>query len=426
MEATGYPCPSSARTQNCYPYPPFTGLKRTRATRCPGFGLSASTNVTLPPLSNTSATTPGWTPAVTPPSPPVPFPLMWIMDHAAAPIQYRAVTDVARLQSPISDHVATLPFTHRPALTLAVTQSADGTWNHSMLGIPSSRAEHFEGIGTINAVRRLLECGWDRDTPPLLLARRVLFRMLAEDDDPDYLFEFAGKGVADDLARRGRAIMREAAAATLAQAGYEGDPRLRGAAQRILDRVATYLRSPLAQKPFVRVGNQHVLPNEAAPPSIYMLQMLAHMPLFRNEHHDAVALLYHHLSQQMPRQEAIQLCGTKAVAQPHLVLGDMLPHRNAADHDVVFAIVWLELMARLGFLRRNENWCKLFDRFLEDRDEHGVWHPHKGMSAVRSSNPFIWPMYPLEENLSGDERWTDITFRLGLIARLLGRQIALV
>jgi hypothetical protein len=295
-----------------------------------------------------------------------------------------------------------------------------------MLAVPSSRADHFEGIGTISAVRRLLEYGWDRDTPPLLLARRVLFRLLAEDDDPDYLFEFGSKSVAEDLAHRGRVIMREAAAATLAQAGYEGDPRLRGAARRIIERVAAYLRSPLAQKPFVRVGNQHVLPSEAAPPSIYMLQMLAHMPLFRSEHHDAVALLYHHLSQPMPRQEPLQLCGTKVVTQPHLVLGDMLPNRNAADNDVVFAVVWLELMARLGFLRRNENWCRLYDRFLDDRDEQGVWHPHKGMSAVRSTNPFIWPMYPLEGNLSGDERWTDITFRLGLIARLLGRQIELV
>jgi len=347
------------------------------------------------------------------------------LDHAAAPIQYRAITEVAKLPSPINDQVGSLPFTHRPALTLALTQSGDGTWNHSMLGVPSSRAEHFEGVGTISAVRRLLEYAWDRDTPPLLMARRVLFRLLAEDDDPDYLFEFGGKSVPEDLARRGRAIMREAAAATLAQAGYEGDPRLRGAARRIIERVATYLRSPLAQKPFVRVGNQHVLPNEAAPPSIYMLHMLAHMPLFRNEHHDAVALLDHHLSQPLPRQEAIQLCGSKAIAQPHLVLGDMLPNRSAADHDLVFAIVWLELMARLGFLRRNENWCKIFDRILDDRDERGVWHPHKGMSAARSSNPFIWPMYPLEENLSGDERWTDITFRLGLIARLLGRQIDL-
>jgi hypothetical protein len=337
------------------------------------------------------------------------------MEHSAAPIKYRAVIEVAKLAAPIGDQVASLPFTHRPALTLALTQYTDGTWGRSMLTLPSARAEHFEGIGTINAVRRLLEYGWDKDTPPLTHARRVLFRLLAEDQDPEYLFELGGKNAADeDLARRGRAILREAAAATLAQAGYEGDPRLRGAARRIVERVAAYLRSPLAQKPFVRVGNQHVLPAESAPPSVYALLMLAYMPLFRNEHHDAMALLYNHLAQPLPRQEA-----------PHLVLGDLLPNRNAADNDVVSAVVWLELMARLGFLRRNDNWSKLFDRFLDDRDAEGVWHPHKGMSAARSTNPFFWPMYPLEDHLSGDERWADVTFRLGLIGRLTGRTIEL-
>jgi hypothetical protein len=297
-----------------------------------------------------------------------------------------------------------------------------------MLSLPSNRAEHFEGIGTINAVRRLLEYGWDKDSPPLLHARRILFRLLAEDEGSDYLFELKGKtdSVDEDVARRGRAILREAAAAALAQAGYEGDPRLRGAARRIIERVAAYLRSPLAEKPFIRVGNQHVLPPEAAPPSVYALHMLAHMPLFRAEYHDAMALLYRHLSHDMPRQEPVQLCGKKVMAQPHLVLGDMLPNRNAADDDVVGAVSWLELMARLGFLRKNDNWCKLYDRFLDDCDEHGVWHPHKGIHAVRSSNPFLWASYPLEENLSGDERWTDITFRLGLIGRLSGRTIELV
>ena len=295
-----------------------------------------------------------------------------------------------------------------------------------MLSLPSNRSEHFEGIGTINAVRRLLEYGWDKDSPPLTHARRILFRLLAEDEGSDFLFELRGKVDDEDTSRRGRAILREAAAAALAQAGYEGDPRLRGAARRIIERVAAYLRSPLAEKPFIRVGNQHVLPPEAAPPSIYMLHMLAHMPLFRAEYHDAIALLYRHLSQPMPRQEPVQLCGKKVMAQPHLVLGDMLPNKSVADDDVVFAVTWLELMARLGFLRRNDNWCKLYDRFLDDCDERGVWHPHKGIHAVRTSNPFLWPGYPLEENLSGDERWTDITFRLGLIGRLSGRTIELV
>jgi len=348
------------------------------------------------------------------------------MDHAAGPIKYRAITEVAKLSGMINDQVASLPFTHRPALTLAVMQRPDGTWGPSMLTLPSARAEHFEGVGTINAVRRLLEYGWDKDSPPLTHARRILFRLLAEDDDPDYLFEFGGKGAGDDdMMRRGRAILREAAAASLAQAGYEGDPRLRGAARRIIERIAAYLRSPLAQKPFTRVGNQHVLPAEAAPPSVYALLMLAYMPLFRNEHHDAVALIYHHVSQPLPRQEPMQLVGKTVIEQPHLVLGDMLPNRNAADTDVVLSVTWLELMARLGFLRKNDNWCKLFDRFLDDRDNQGVWHPHKGLAAPRSPNPFLWPMYPIENQTVGEERWTDVTFRLGLIARLTGRTIEL-
>jgi hypothetical protein len=292
-----------------------------------------------------------------------------------------------------------------------------------MLTLPSTRSESFEGVGTINAVRRLLEYGWEKDSPPITHARRVLFRLLAEDNDPDYLYEFASKNQDDDLVRRGRGILREAAAAALAHAGYEDDPRLRGVARRVLERVTAFMRSPLAQKPWIRVGNQHVLAPEASPPSIYALSMFAYMPLFRTEHHEGMDRLYNFLSQPLPRQEALQLVGKRVVAQPHLVLGDQLPNRNAADADVPSAIAWLELMARLGFLKRNENWSRLFDRFLDDRDEHGVWHPHKGLAAIRTTNPFVWPQYPLEGALSGDERWTDATFRLGLIARIIGRTI---
>lgn len=350
------------------------------------------------------------------------------MAHAAAPIRYRALTEVVRLSPTETAQVSNLPFTHAPALLLAVQQGIDGTWEGGMLALPSPRAHRFEGIGTIPAVRRLLEFGWNKDTPPLVHARRALFRLLAEDDDPAFLYELTGKHrLGEEEVKRGRHALREAAAAALAQAGYEGDPRLRGAARRIVTRMADYLRSPLAQKPFIRQGNQHMLAAEAAPPSFHVVMMLAHMPLFRAEHHREMDALYTHLTQAQPRQEAIQLMGGKPVPVPHLVLGDLLPHRNAADADVAFALFWLELMARLGFLRRSENWSKLFERFLEDRDRDGVWHPHKGMEVVgRSANPHVWPTYPLEPTLEGDARWTDFTFRLGLIARLAGRPIEIV
>jgi hypothetical protein len=169
-----------------------------------------------------------------------------------------------------------------------------------------------------------------------------------------------------------------------------------------------------------------MLAAEAAPPSIYSVMMLAYMPLFRAEHHREMDALYTHLAQPHPRQEAVQLIGKRPQPVPHLVLGDLLPHRNAADADVPFALFWLELMARLGYLKRNENWSKLFERFLEDRDREGVWHPHKGTASPKSVNPHVWPTYPLEALGSGDERWADMTFRLGLIARLTGRPIEIL
>jgi len=353
--------------------------------------------------------------------------MTWLLDHASNALRYRAIADVARVGGEVAREASVLAYSYPPALALAVAQSPDGLWNGSMLEIPPARAEHFERVGTISAFRRLLEYGWDKDAPPLLRARRVLFRLLAEDDDPAYLFELAPRGEPDpDLAHRGRALLREAAAAALAQAGYEGDPRLRGAAGRILGRIDSFIRSPLAQKPWIRVGNKQVLAPEATPPSIYALAMLAHMPLFRIEHHTQLDRIFHYLSQPLPRQELMQLCGSKIVAQPQLVLGDMLPNRNVADADVPFALAWLELMARLGFLRRNDGWSRLFERFLDDRDRDLVWHPHKGMAVPRSANPFVWPAFPLEQMTSGEERWADVTFRLGLIARLSGRPIDLV
>jgi hypothetical protein len=120
------------------------------------------------------------------------------------------------------------------------------------------------------------------------------------------------------------------------------------------------------------------------------------------------------------------------IDQPQFVLGDRLPHRNAVENDVPFALMWLETMARLGFLRRNENWMKMFERFEDDRDRSGVWHPHKGTSIPTTSNPIVWPMFPLEDlSAAGSAKatgaaWSDVTFRIGLIGKLLGREVKVI
>lgn len=362
-----------------------------------------------------------------PPPAPVAFPLGWILDNAALPIQYRSATEVAKLGDALPASYANTPYFHRPAVEIAVRQSYDGTWNGAMLALPSKSGH--DGLGSVNAVRRLLECGWDKDSPAVYQARRALFRLLAEDEDEAQLYEFqpkSGKHLEPELAAHYRQLLREAAGATLAQAGFESDPRVRGLARRSLERVWDYLQSPLAQKPWVRSGNQQVLAAEASPPSLYLLQMLAHMPLFRSEYYTTMEALYEYLTRPLPRQESVQMVGRKLLPVPLFVLGDMLPHRNAVDADIPMALAWLETMARLNFLRRNENWSKLFERFVDDCGRDGVWHPHKGMATPKTTNPFVWPFFPLETSAAGDERWTDVTFRIGLIARLSGRGIELV
>jgi hypothetical protein len=360
--------------------------------------------------------------ALAPPEP-IRFPVGWLLEHGAPAVRYRAA-QMARLPLARDERFAALPLGQPSAIRLAVTQRPDGCWGDSLLGVPA--AEGGAGVGTVAAVLHFVECAWDMETPPLARARRVLFRVLPEDDDPAYLFEYAAEARSDmKLARRRRRLLREAAGAALARAGYESDPRLRGAAGRALARIDAFLRSPLAEHPWTRIGNRHVLAEDAAPPSIFALAMFAWMPRFRSEHYPVFERLYHYLSAALPRQECVQLIGERVVAEPYLVLGDMLPHRNAADADVPRALVWLETMARLGYLRRNEGWRRVLERYLDDADRDGVWRPRRGAAAPEASDALAWATRLWSGDFGGDEARAAVTLRLGLIARLAGRELDL-
>jgi hypothetical protein len=353
------------------------------------------------------------------------FPLSSFLRDAPSAIQYRAIIDVSGLEA---DKMAAsaLALSYQPALALALAQDGDGLWASSILRTPDVDDPTFASVGTIPAFRRLLEYGWDRESPPLTRARRILFRLLAEDDDPDQLHEFAEEADGDpDLIHRARSIMREASAAALAHAGYESDPRLRGAARRILARVDAYLQSPIAEKPWIRVGNRLVLAPEANPPSIHVLTMIAHMPLFRSENHAPVSRLLAHVSQSAPRQDTCQLLGKTVVAQPHFVMGDPLGTRLAAEADIPFALTWLELMARLQFLRRHEGWLQVLDRFVGDCDRDHLWRQRRTAPKLRTANPESWAQFSLGRPGTEEDRSWDVTFRIGLISRLLGRSIEL-
>ena len=118
----------------------------------------------------------------------VQFPLGWLLRNASAAIQYRAIIDVAGFNHDREGY-RRLSLAFAPALRMAIAQGLDGIWGESILGVPDENGARNR-IGTIPAFRRLIEYGWERESPPLIRARRVLFRLLAEDDDVDQLYEF--------------------------------------------------------------------------------------------------------------------------------------------------------------------------------------------------------------------------------------------
>jgi len=355
---------------------------------------------------------------------PTSFAIGWMLTNAPPAVQYRALVDVGNYQAK-SAGLARIPYGSKAGWQLLMMQNSDGSWPNGMLSVP--KGDDLVGVGTILAYRRLIELGWDPECPALATTKRSLFRLLAEDNDREFLAELGATATDEDLVKRGRLILREAAAAALAQAGYESDPRLRGAARRLTDRIGAYLKSPLLQKPWLRLGNQHVLAAEVAAPSFHTLLMLAHMPQFRSEHHEVMDRLFTFLSQPWPRQQAVQQVGTHLIDQPHLVLGDFLPTRHVMDADMPSSLAWLEIMARLGFLKKHEGWQRLFDRLLDDRDRKGTWHAPRSVAMPEQVPSWSWPVMPLSERGGAIDPMTiDVTFRLGLIARLSGRAIELL
>jgi hypothetical protein len=311
----------------------------------------------------------------------------------------------------------------KAALAVVKKQKDSGVWGGNMLGLAPSAALGIKDVGTIPQYRRLLQLEWPRTSRPFKLADRVLYRLLSRDEDPALLFEFQKPVKSDAEAEAwARGILREAASAALAEAGYAEDPRLRGAGHKIANSVSQFLRGPLAEKPFVKSGTQVVLHPEAHPPSWYSVAMLAFMPNLRRERAGFTERLGHYLAQPAPKKAFSIQVGKRTVKPQHLLLGDPIEaDAKGQAKDIPLALHYIELMARMGALSWAPVASRVLGRLLKDCDVSGVWRPKNLRSQPKALNRITYHYYPLEVDAKSTEgREVDVTFRLALIAKLLG------
>ena len=164
------------------------------------------------------------------------IPLSWLLENGGPSIRYRVLTELAPAGYASPETIAaahTAVVESKAALAVVKKQKDTGVWGGNLLGLAASAAQGIKDIGTIPQYRRLLQLGWPRAGRPYKLGDRVLFRLLSRDEDPALLFEFQKTSKSDEAAETwARDIMREAACAALAEAGYADDPRLRVPATR--------------------------------------------------------------------------------------------------------------------------------------------------------------------------------------------------
>jgi hypothetical protein len=353
-------------------------------------------------------------------------PLSWLSEAASLPIQYRTLTEVVPERARDPERVAALRdqvLHYKEALAIVRKQKETGLWGGNLLAPAPSKAMGWKETGTVYQYRRLLELGWPGDARPFRFADRFLFRLLSRDEDPALLVEFQRAAKTDPgLALWARSMSAQAAAAALARGAHQDDPRLRGAAHRIASDVSAYLRSELAQKPFRKAHGKTILDPLAYPPTVFSVEMLAFLPAVQRERAGFLARLVTYFSTPAPRRSFFIQAGKKVFRPLFEILGDPL-HSDAQGHitDVPFAIYWLELLARLGIARQVPSAVKVLARLYSECNDEGIWSPRSLRALPKSTNPVVSHYFPLEgPGKSPAQRQTDVTFRLALIARLLG------
>jgi hypothetical protein len=361
------------------------------------------------------------------------LPLTWLLEAASPPIQYRAYAEVvpdstrdpAELEALRAAVVA-----YKPSLAIARRQKDSGLWGGNLLAPGPIKALGVSEPGTVYQYRRLLELGWPSDQRPFRLADRVLFRLLSRDEDPTLLAEFYRSAKNDPgLAAWARSMSRQAAAAALARAGrHAEDPRLRGAGHRIASDISQYLRSESAAKPFKKAQGKTVLEPTAYPPTIFAVEMLAFLPAVQRERAGFIERLGQYFVSPAPRRAFWIQAGSKMLKPMFELLGDPLrADAQGRVADVPFALYWLELMARLGLIRQLPSASRTLARLFRECDEQGIWSPKNLRTMPKSANPLAAHFFPLEgAGKSPAQRQTDATFRLGLIARIMGIPIEVV
>jgi len=178
-------------------------------------------------------------------------PIPWLLETACPPIRYRVLTELLERgrDDPDVQKVRQDVTAHSPAVRLQRIQRKDGTWG----GVIHAGDPKKHQLSLENALLRLFEFGWNRDSKAVRTAAKTLRSFMTAKRDLKF-FEFAKVVKADEKRNLYyRWFLRILALALLIRAGYQ-DERNRLAVLELLDLTAGFVDNPLSRSPVEEIG----------------------------------------------------------------------------------------------------------------------------------------------------------------------------
>jgi hypothetical protein len=356
-------------------------------------------------------------------------PLSWLTQHGGDTVRFRALRELAPPGQPGLEALEAALLQSKPIVSLTKRQKDTGAFGTNFLGILPSVRDGIKEPGTVAQFRRLLQLGYPNGGRAFKLSERLLFRVLSRDEDPALLFEH--QKLAKEQAPAAewlRDRFREAATCALAEAGHVEDPRIRGSAHKIASPVSAFLRSHLSEKPFAKAGKTLILHPEAHPPTWYSWAMIAAMPNLQRERAGFTERLGQYLSTPAPKKAYVLQVGKRTLKPTMVLLGDPIATDARGNcQDLPLALLATELLARIGAAHQSTSALRVLNRLYGECDDMGVWRPGRVGTAPKAVHPASYHFYPIaDDTKTADGRIVDVTFRLALIARLMGRPLEYV
>jgi hypothetical protein len=146
------------------------------------------------------------------------------------------------------------------------------------------------------------------------------------------------------------------------------------------------------------------------------------MPNLQRERAGFTERLGQYLGTPMSKKAFVWQIGKRVLKPELLLLGDpIVADAKGNAKDIPLALHFIELLARISALHTNPVATKVLARLMSECDEEGVWRPKALKATPKTTHKVVCHAYPLHaESKSPDSRVVDVTFRLALIARLLG------